>query len=463
MVRRNKFKTSWLVMLSCALLLWIAPLTGQAENSLSWKADKNLVDAHIDSWTLSELLPRLAAVTGWQVYVEPGLEQPISAKFSGLKTTDALERLLGKLNYAVVPQKNAASRLYIFKTERGNATQLVEVKEKKSKRIPNELVVTLKPGAKIEEIARQLGAKIVGRIDALGIYRLSFDNEEAANNAKAQLANLKDVAAVDYNYIASPPATAPQTITPSASAALPFSLNPAVNANGKNVIVGLIDTPLQSVDPAYNQFLLKSLSAAGDANVPTDSPTHGTSMLETLLQALSQVTPSGQSSVKVLPVDVYGNNTYTSTYDVAYGIYLAVQNGATVINLSLGSDGDVSYLHQIIQNTHNQGVTFFAAAGNDPVTTLTYPAAYPEVIGVTAVNSNGSYASYANRGDFAAVGLPGNSIVSFNGQYYLVSGTSTSTANASGLAAGIIQATGSASSAVKIIEQKFPSPSAKAQ
>src|SRR5207248_1107610 len=112
-------------------------------------------------------------------------------------------------------------------------------------------------------------------------------------------------------------------------------------------------------------------------------------------------------------------------------------SGATVINLSLGSAGDSQFLDTVIKNAAAQGVLFFAAAGNEPTTAPSYPAALPEVIAVTAGTPGGSIASYANRGDFVDLASPGTAIVSFNGQNFLVVGTSTSTAFASGVAAGM--------------------------
>jgi hypothetical protein len=91
----------------------------------------------------------------------------------------------------------------------------------------------------------------------------------------------------------------------------------------------------------------------------------------------------------------------------------------------------------LIQQASADGVVFFGAAGNEPVTTPTYPAAYSEVIAVTDGDRNGDVASYANRGSFVDLMTPGSSVVPFNGQSYLVNGTSASTAYASGIAAGL--------------------------
>jgi hypothetical protein len=80
-------------------------------------------------------------------------------------------------------------------------------------------------------------------------------------------------------------------------------------------------------------------------------------------------------------------------------------------------------------------VLFFGAAGNYPSTANTYPAAYPEVVAVTAGDKKGNIAPYANRGEFVDVIAPGVSVVQFNGQSFLINGTSASTAYVTGTAA----------------------------
>jgi len=139
--------------------------------------------------------------------------------------------------------------------------------------------------------------------------------------------------------------------------------------------------------------------------------------------------------VKIIPVDVYGSSASSTTFDVANGIAQAVNGGAKIINLSLGSESDSTFLHDVIKQASSQNIVFFGAAGNTPVTTPFYPAAYPEVTAVTAIDQ-GQLASYANRGSFVSAGAPGTSIVYFNSQPWQVTGTSTSAAYTSGLAAG---------------------------
>src|SRR5262249_4065229 len=145
--------------------------------------------------------------------------------------------------------------------------------------------------------------------------------------------------------------------------------------------------------------------------------------------------------VRILSVDVYGDSETTTSYHVAEGIVKAVEKGATIINLSLGTDGDSSLLRQVIQDAHDQGIIFFGAAGNQPVTTATYPAAYAQVVAVTATDNQGNIAPYANYGDFVDIAAPGTVVVSYKGNSYLVTGTSASTAMVSGAAAGLTEKT----------------------
>lgn len=423
------------------LLLLVGSQTLRAaEDSLTWQNDKNIVSADISAAQLRPVLERVARATGWQVYIEPGLSQSVSAKFKDLPSGDALRHLLGDLNFAVIPQTNAPSRLYVFHTTMQRATQRVQVAAEsdasKSKIIKNELIVKLKPGAKIDDIAKALGAKVVGRIDSMGAYRLQFEDAAAADAAREQLASNSDVASVDNNYSVDRPTVPRQA--PGAPLPPP-SLQLKPPADTGRIIVGLVDTAVQPLGGNLDSFLLKQVSVAGDASLDPNAPDHGTSMAETMMRSLQAIT-KGSTSVQILPVDVYGPNTSTTTFDVANGIVAAVNGGAKIVNLSLGSYGDSDFLHNVIQDVSKQNIAIFAAAGNQPVTTPFYPAAYPEVTAVTAV-SQGQIADYASRGSFISLGAPGTSIVYYNNQPYYVTGTSASSAFISGMAAGYLDTT----------------------
>jgi hypothetical protein len=369
--------------------------------------------------------------------VEPGASQNASVKFRNLPAGEALHKLLGNLNYALVPETNGPQQLYVFMTARQNATQPVQLARpvlKRQQHVANELLVKLKPGADIDALAKSLGAKVVGRNDKLGIYRLQFPDAATTDAALASLQTNPDVAAVDYNYIFDPP-VAPRQIANAPVGPPALTLDASTPNDPCNPVVGLIDTQMQSLGSQLDPFLMKSINVTGDTTTPsTTVPTHATAMAQTILRAISQ--QGGSSSVRILPVDVYGASDTATSWNVALGVQAAVDGGATVLNLSLGGTTDGAVLDSIIQQALAKGIVIFAAAGNQPVSSPTYPAAIPGVNAVTALGAPGQLASYANFGSFVEMALPGASVVYLGNQAWVVQGTSPATAYATGVAAG---------------------------
>lgn len=445
----------FLVLVSGLLLSARAAST----NSLVWQTATDRVTADVRGEALWPLLEDIAHQTGWHIFVEPGVDRKADVKFKDLPRGEALKKLLGDLNFAYVPKTNEADHLYVFATTMRAATQrVVEQALAKAaahpKYVANELLVKVKPGTDIDALAKSLGAKVVGRDDKLGLYRLKFDDAAATETALGKLKDNPDVATVDYNYLYDPP-VGPQRIANAPVGPISLALNPPGD-NGR-VIVGLVDTAIQPLGGDLDQFILKPVSVAGDAGVNSCDPTHATSMAETILRAMAA--QGGATSAQILPVDVYGSDTMASTWNVALGIQQAVNAGANPINLSLGSSSDSAILNQVIQDAQAQGIVFFAAAGNQPVSTPTYPAALAGVYAVGATQGN-QLASYSNYGSFIAIALPGASVVYLGGMSYVVQGTSPATAYASGIAAGAkSSSTMTWAQILNSMQQKFPVPS----
>src|SRR5208283_5049316 len=134
-------------------------------------------------------------------------------------------------------------------------------------------------------------------------------------------------------------------------------------ADTGRIIVGLVDTGLQPLGNGLDSFLLKAISVAGDPQLDPNTPSHGTSMAETILSSLAALT-KGSSSVQILPVDIYGPNASTTSFDAANGIATAYINGAKIINMSFGSAGDSPFLQSVIQQVSAANVVLIGAAGN---------------------------------------------------------------------------------------------------
>jgi hypothetical protein len=388
---------------------------------------------------LLEVLGHVTAETGWQIFIEPDANPAVETQFQDVGVGRGIELLVGRMNYALLPQSDGPTRLFVFRTSRDQATLRVDAAGDEKlritiRRVGNELIVTVEPGTDIEALAQRLGAKVTGHLEGTHTYRLTFEDDDAANTAKGQLADEPGAKGVDYNYYVDKPAP-PKSLEQGPAPPVSLSLNPPPDDGA--IVVGLVDTAVQSLGGDLDQFLLPSESVAGKAVLPKDRLTHGSSMAETILRSIEQ-TSSGGTSIQILPVDIYGANQNATSFDVALGITTAVNKGADIVNLSLGSYGGAPYLEKVIQDASAEGIVFFGAAGNEPVADPVYPAAYPEVIAVTAAQ-DGRLARYANYGEFVDMVAPGSSVVYFNGQPYSISGTSTAAAYASGLAAAVAE------------------------
>ena len=196
-------------------------------------------------------------------------------------------------------------------------------------------------------------------------------------------------------------------------------------------------------------------------NDPNDDNSHGTHVAG--IAAATTNNSAGIAGIswgaKLIPVKVLQSSGYGSASDVASGVLYAVENGATIINLSLGSYGESQVLKQALATAYAYA-TIVAAAGNDrrPIEPdppyppfPMYPACYPWVIGVMASKQYwddeygwmAEFSNYDPSGPIIAnnpdgynyeIMAPGKSIISTfpNGNYHYLNGTSMSTPMVSG-------------------------------
>jgi thermitase len=413
-------------------VLLLAATFSRAGNSIVWDAKADRVSADVQGERLWPLLTDIAHQTGWHIFLEPGLDRKADVKFSKLAAGEALKKLLGDLNFAFVPQTNEADHLYVFATTMRAATQRVNpvaTNQIAVRHVPNELLVKVKPGTDIDALAKSLGAKVVGRNDQLGLYKLQFADAAATDAALATLKNNSEVAQVEYNNLFDPP-PAPQKIATAPVGPVSLTLNPPPDNGG--VIIGLVDTALQPSGTEADKLLLKQISIAGEAGSNGGQLTHGESMLETLAQGLAA---QGGVSARVVAADIYGNGETATTWNLMLGLQAVVNNGANVVSLSLGGTTDSPMLDDFMSQLLAKGIVVFAATGNNGANTVNFPAALNGVIAVAAKQGN-QLAPYSNYGAGTALALPGASVVYLNGQAFLVQGTSPATAFAAGVAAG---------------------------
>ncbi|WP_410766755.1 S8 family peptidase [Haloferax sp. DFSO60] len=126
-----------------------------------------------------------------------------------------------------------------------------------------------------------------------------------------------------------------------------------------------------------------------------------------------------------------------STSDIADAVEWAADQGADVINLSLGGGGYTSTMKNAVSYATQQGSLVVAAAGNDGMGQVSYPAAYSECVAVSALDPDESLASYSNYGSEIDLAAPGTNVLSCwttSTEYETISGTSMATPVVSGVA-----------------------------
>jgi thermitase len=111
-------------------------------------------------------------------------------------------------------------------------------------------------------------------------------------------------------------------------------------------------------------------------------------------------------------VKVVGNDGVGRLSWLAKGITWAANNGAEVINMSLGSSSGSRTLRDAVNYAWEEGVVLVAAAGNQGVKRPRYPAYYPNVIAVASTDHNDVKAKSSNYGGWVDVAAPGKSILS---------------------------------------------------
>lgn len=212
-----------------------------------------------------------------------------------------------------------------------------------------------------------------------------------------------------------------------------------LSKGSNDVIVGVVDTGVDLKHPDLQGRLLKGYNVIEPDKAPADDVGHGTHVAGIISANVnnSEGIAGMMWGGKILPVKALDKSGSGTTYSVAQGIIWATDHGAKVINMSLGNYADAQFLHEAIKYAFERDVVLIAATGNDNTERPGFPAAYPEVLSVSATDYNLQKASFSNYGDYIDVMAPGESIASTypDNQYAALSGTSMASPHVAALAA----------------------------
>jgi serine protease len=180
---------------------------------------------------------------------------------------------------------------------------------------------------------------------------------------------------------------------------------------GSGITVAVIDTGITRVRDLAETKFVKGYDFVSDREEVKDDNGHGTHVAGTIAQATNNY--YGVAGIayeaSLMPLKVlneYGGGTVA---DIAAAIKFAADNGANVINMSLGGGGESRLMKEAIEYAHAKGVVIVAAAGNESQNSAAYPARYPHVIGVSALGPDGEKAPYSNFGAGVDISAPGGS------------------------------------------------------
>jgi type VII secretion-associated serine protease mycosin len=211
---------------------------------------------------------------------------------------------------------------------------------------------------------------------------------------------------------------------------------------GQGVIVAVVDSG-SGPHPDLVENLLPGRSIIGTVETQDgrdiDASGHGTHVSGIIAAVANNgIGGSGVApNAKILPIQVLDQAGQGDARDVAAGVRFAADNGARVINLSLGGATESSSLTQAITYANDKGVLVVAAAGNGGAADKPkWPASLDLTLAVTAVDQANNATSFDQRGDYIDLSAPGANIVSTaKGDYVTLSGTSMAAGFVAGAAA----------------------------
>lgn len=199
-------------------------------------------------------------------------------------------------------------------------------------------------------------------------------------------------------------------------------------AGKRKVTVAILDTGIEKSNFLFKYRTISSQSrnfVDNNTNV-SDNHGHGTHVAGIVADA----TPS---NVEIMMLKISNKSGYSSLLTIKTALQYALNKGVDVVNMSLGfvayNASECTYLDTLISKAYQKGIAICTSAGNSSTDTIfCYPACNKKTFAISAIESNGSLASYSNWGSLIDFTAPGSQILSASttGGLIGMSGTSMS-------------------------------------
>ena len=183
-------------------------------------------------------------------------------------------------------------------------------------------------------------------------------------------------------------------------------------STGKGMTVAVIDSGVNPDTESLKGQVLPGVDVTGKTSGAfDDSDGHGTSMAELIAGTGNAGGLKGMApSAKIIPILVpFGKQVATEGDLVAKAIRAAADSSAKIINISGGTDFPIDGGLEAVQYAQSKGKLIIASVGNNAEgrNYIGYPAKYPGVIGVSAIDKNGEVAKFSDYGDYVDLASPG--------------------------------------------------------
>lgn len=190
--------------------------------------------------------------------------------------------------------------------------------------------------------------------------------------------------------------------------------NEAAGTCAKSAKIGIIDTSFDTAHPAFQKLKYERESFL-DGAPPSPYDWHGTAVLSLLAGDPASGTPGLAPEATYYLASAFrsdaAGNASTDTLRLLSALAWLEKRDVDIVNMSFSGPQDPA-VARTIERMSKTGTVFVAAAGNQgPIAPPSYPAAYPQVIAVTAVNRKGDNYPKANRGPHIDVSAPGVDIL----------------------------------------------------
>jgi len=319
---------------------------------------------------------------------------------------------------------------------------MAEIPDKAQSHMPDQVLVKFLPGTpeitQANVHARQ-GGQVIGVIPDIGVQVVKIPGNRVNEKVKAYRGEASVIFA-EPDYVAEAIFLPDDTYLGTQWAMSKIQATEAwdVTQGSTAIDIAILDTGIDQdhVDLAAKIVANMNFTSSGTVD---DNYGHGTHVAG--IAAASTNNSNGVAGIgfdsSLMNGKVLGDNGSGYYSWVASGVIWATDNGAEVINMSLGGTYYSSTLQSAIDYAWDNGVVVVAAAGNNGSSTQFYPAACTNCIAVAATSSSDSMASWSNYGDWVDVAAPGVSIYSttINNNYGYKSGTSMASPHVAGLAA----------------------------